>query len=600
MTNGTPGTRDLPRRVLGPVQEFMRLEVAGGLVLLVASIAALVWANVATVSYEDFWSTSFSAHLGGIDVDEDLLHVVNDGLMAIFFLVVGLEVKRELAIGELSTRQAALLPLFAAGGGMLLPALIYLGVMGGGDGSQGWGIPMATDVAFALAALAALGSRMPTALAAFLLGVAVIDDVGAILVIAIYYTDGIILGWLALALAALAAMVVAQRMRVHSPVVYVALGLVAWFATFESGVHATIAGVAVGLLTPVRPLRPPGPDDPDPVSPLERLEHLLHPWSSFVVLPIFALANAGIVIDSASIDAATETPVALAVILGLVVGKTLGLTAGAALAVRLRLSRLPPGVGWSHLVGLGALAGIGFTVSLFITELAFDDPDVIAAAKLGVLAGSVARGGGGDAAAGRGDPARAVRPRGGRLDLADPRDDERHPDHHLERREERRRPRDQRRPGRERRGGDDGQRDRGGAEHPRQRLVGARADREAGELRGHEQRGEGARGARARQRVEARDDEHQPRGDAERLGADVEPVQQGVGDAGEHDDQDGAGAEQQRGLPRRGAALPARERDPAGVRGAEESGDQEAEGHGSACPAPRRAATACCWSSIWV
>ena len=200
MTNGTPGTRDLPRRVLGPVQEFMRLEVAGGLVLLVASIAALVWANVATVSYEDFWSTSFSAHLGGIDVDEDLLHVVNDGLMAIFFLVVGLEVKRELAIGELSTRQAALLPLFAAGGGMLLPALIYLGVMGGGDGSQGWGIPMATDVAFALAALAALGSRMPTALAAFLLGVAVIDDVGAILVIAIYYTDGIILGWLALAL----------------------------------------------------------------------------------------------------------------------------------------------------------------------------------------------------------------------------------------------------------------------------------------------------------------------------------------------------------------------------------------------------------------
>ena len=259
---------------------------------------------------------------------------------------------------------------------------------------------------------------MPSALGAFLLGVAVIDDIGAILVIAIYYTDGIILGWLALGVAALAAIVVAQRMRVHSPVVYVALGLVAWFATFESGVHATIAGVALGLLTPVRPLRAPTPDDPEPVSPLVRLEHLLHPWSSFVVLPIFALANAGIVIDSASIDAATETPVALAVILGLVVGKTLGLTAGAALAVRLRLSRLPPGVRWSHLVGLGALAGIGFTVSLFITELAFDDPDVISAAKLGVLTGSLVAAGLGllllaaVSRPGRDARGRAPRPRG--------------------------------------------------------------------------------------------------------------------------------------------------------------------------------------------
>jgi NhaA family Na+:H+ antiporter len=279
---------------------------------------------------------------------------------------------------------------------------------------------MATDVAFALAALAALGSRVPMALVAFLLGVAVIDDIGAILVVAFYYTDAIALSWLALALGALALIWVLQRLEVRYMGVYVVLGLVAWFATFESGVHATIAGVALGLLTPVRPFQQPAtvsaeavriaeatddhPDDPDAdagewrrlawlareaVSPLTRVEHSLHQWSSFVVLPIFALANAGIVLDSGSIQAATETPVALAIILGLVVGKTLGLAAGAAIAVRLGLSTLPRGVGWGHMLGVGGLAGIGFTVSLFITGLAFTDEDTISAAKLGILVGSV-------------------------------------------------------------------------------------------------------------------------------------------------------------------------------------------------------------------
>jgi NhaA family Na+:H+ antiporter len=406
--------------VLRPVQEFMHLEAAGGIVLLAASIAALVWANVATASYEDFWFTEVTVTIGDFTVVEDLQHVVNDGLMALFFLVVGLEVKRELTVGELSSRQAALLPLFAAAGGMVLPALIYLAVMGGAAGSRGWGIPMATDVAFALAALAALGSRVPMALVAFLLGVAVIDDIGAILVVAFYYTDTIALSWLALALGALALIWVLQRLEVRYMGVYVVLGLVAWFATFESGVHATIAGVALGLLTPVRPFQQPAtvsaeavriaeatddhPDDPDAdagewrrlawlareaVSPLTRVEHSLHQWSSFVVLPIFALANAGIVLDSGSIQAATETPVALAIILGLVVGKTLGLAAGAAIAVRLGLSTLPRGVGWGHMLGVGGLAGIGFTVSLFITGLAFTDEDTISAAKLGILVGSV-------------------------------------------------------------------------------------------------------------------------------------------------------------------------------------------------------------------
>lgn len=412
--------RLVPRRVVRPLVDFLHLEVAGGLVLLVATLIALIWANVAAGSYIDLWGTEVVVSVGDFTVTEDLQHVVNDGLMAIFFLVVGLEVKRELAVGELSTRQAALLPLFAALGGMLLPALIFLGVMGGEAGSRGWGIPMATDIAFALAALAALGPRVPTALVAFLLGVAVIDDIGAILVVAFYYTDTIALAWLATAAAAFAAIVMLQRIGVRYLGAYVVLGLVAWFATFESGVHATIAGVVLGLLTPVRPFQDPAtvsaeavriaeatddhPDDPDrdagqwrrlatvsreAISPLTRVEHSLHQWSSFVVLPIFALANAGIVIDSEALRAAGETPLALAVAVGLVAGKTIGLVAGAALAVALGLSTLPRGVRWSQIVGVGALAGIGFTVSLFITELAYTDEATIAAAKIGVLGGSV-------------------------------------------------------------------------------------------------------------------------------------------------------------------------------------------------------------------
>ena len=411
--------RPVPRLVLRPVQDFLHLEAAGGLVLLVATIAALVWANVDSGSYQDFWSTEVTLRIGSFSEVENLQHVVNDGLMAIFFLVVGLEVKRELAVGELSTREAALLPLFAAVGGMVLPAIVFLGVMGGDAGSRGWGIPMATDVAFALGALAALGSRVPAALVAFLLGVAVIDDIGAIVVVAFYYTDVIHLAWLAAALLGLALIVALQRMQVRYMGVYVVLGLAVWFATFESGVHATIAAVALGLLTPARPFQDPAavsaeairiaeatddhPDDPDAdagqwrrlswlsreaVSPLTRVEHGLHQWSSFVVLPIFALANAGIVLDAASLDAATETPLALAVALGLLIGKTIGLTAGVALAVFLGLSRLPDGVRWAHVFGIGALAGIGFTVSLFITGLAFSDPELVDASKIGVLSGS--------------------------------------------------------------------------------------------------------------------------------------------------------------------------------------------------------------------
>jgi NhaA family Na+:H+ antiporter len=418
-----------------PLQQFLRLEVSGGAVLLAATVAALLWANLAGASYDDFWSTGLSLRMGDHVLAEDLRRLVNDGLMAIFFFVVGLEVKRELVVGELSTRQAALLPLFAAISGMVVPALIFLAVMGGDAGSNGWGIPMATDVAFALSALAVLGRRVPSALVAFLLGVAVIDDIGAILVVAFYYSDGISAGWVAAAGGGLALIVLAQRIGIRFLGVYLVLGLAVWLAVYESGVHATIAGVALGLLTPVRPLQDPAvvsaeairiaaatadePDDPDAdaahwrrlawlsreaISPLAWWENALHPWSSFVVIPIFALANAGIVFDGASLDAATETRVALAVALGLVIGKTVGLTAGVVLATRLRLGALPPGIGWAQMAGVGAIAGIGFTVSLFISDLSYADPGVLAAAKMGVLAGSVVAAGAGIAilvAAGR-------------------------------------------------------------------------------------------------------------------------------------------------------------------------------------------------------
>jgi NhaA family Na+:H+ antiporter len=401
--------RALARRFARPLQAFLRLEASSGLVLLAATVVALVWANLASDSYTELWETAVTFSVGDWSIEESLLHVVNDGLMTIFFLVIGLEVKRELTVGELRTRRAAMMPLAAAAGGMLLPAVIYLAVTAGGVGSEGWGVPIATDVAFALGALAALGSRVPPALLAFLLGVAVIDDIGAILVIAVAYSSDLNLMWLAGAVAGLGAIALLNRVGVRYMGVYIVLGAAVWFATFESGVHATIAGVALGLMTPARPFQPHdavrsaaarAADAPEvrwgrlawlareAQPPLDRVEHALHPWSSFVVLPIFALANAGIVLSASAIEAATETSVALGIILGLVAGKTLGLTLGAWLAVRLGLGVMPRGVGWLHMVAVSAIAGIGFTVSLFITDLAFTDADLVAAAKIGVLCGS--------------------------------------------------------------------------------------------------------------------------------------------------------------------------------------------------------------------
>lgn len=403
----------LSRALPVAVRRFLDTEASGGVLLVAAAAIALVWANSPWGdSYDTVWHTEVVLRIGSVGVREDAQHFINDALMALFFLVVGLEIKRELVAGDLRDRRAAALPVFAAIGGMVVPATIYAVFNTGGAGSAGWGIPMATDIAFALGVLALLGTRVPSALKLFLLSLAIVDDVGAIVVIAIFYAGNLDPGALALAAGAALGSVVLRRARVHWAPIHVALGVGCWFATYNSGVHATLAGVAFGLLTPARPLAPAVivrrwtqdmSDDPsaaelqqltvvakETVSPAERLEHLLHPTTSFIIVPLFALANAGVRIRTDALEAPGTRAVAIGVIGGLVIGKLLGVLGATWLAVRLRAASLPTGVGWRGLVGAGALAGIGFTVSLFITGLAFEEPELQDAAKLAVLVASVA------------------------------------------------------------------------------------------------------------------------------------------------------------------------------------------------------------------
>ena len=405
------GTTPVARFVARPIIRFINLEVASGIVLLVATAVALVWANSpASASYDELWATSIDIEVGSFHFEEDLAAFVNDGLMALFFFVVGLEIKSELVTGQLRTARAAALPAIAAAGGMVVPALFYIALNIGGDGSSGWGIPMATDIAFAVGVIALVSRRVHPGLKLFLLALAIVDDVGAIAVIALFYTDDLSLEWLALAVAGLVAMSVMRRFRVWSPIPYVMLGLFIWYATLESGVHATIAGVAIGLLTPARPLL--GRADAEAigmgladgasadevrhaaftlqesVSVAERWESLLHPWTSFVVIPVFALANAGIDLSSKSLSDALGSTVSWGVVLGLVVGKPLGVLAASYLGTRLGFP-LPSGLDRRQMAGLGAAAGIGFTVSIFISGLAFDDPALVDEAKIGILAASL-------------------------------------------------------------------------------------------------------------------------------------------------------------------------------------------------------------------
>jgi NhaA family Na+:H+ antiporter len=368
-------------RAAQPFVRFLRVEAAGGILLVAATIAALVWANSPwKASYESFWSTTVRVEVGSYVFDEDLLHVVNDLLMAVFFFVVGMEIKRELVVGELRDRRAVALPAMAALGGMVVPALIYLAFNAGGAGADGWGIPMATDIAFALGVVVLLGDRVPISVKVLLLTLAIVDDLGAITVIAIFYTDDL-RPWLLLVAAGLAVFVgLMHRVHVVAPVAFVAAGSALWLAVYESGVHATIAGVVLGLLTPATSVD-------GSVPACERLTDMLHPWTSYVIVPIFALANAGIPL---SIGLFTDpSPVLAGVAIGLVIGKLVGVLLFSWLAVRVGFARLPSGAGWRHVVGVGGVAGIGFTVALFITGLAFDSPALQDEAKAGTLVASV-------------------------------------------------------------------------------------------------------------------------------------------------------------------------------------------------------------------
>ncbi len=379
-----------PVRVRGAAADFIRSEAAGGVFLLVAVVVAMVWANfLSGDGYFAFWGTDLTIGVGSLSLTEDLQHWINDALMAIFFFVVGLEIKRELAVGELNDRRKAALPVIAAFGGVILPALIFTAFNAGGGFSEGWAIPMATDIAFAVAVIALLGPRIPSGVRLLLLTIAIVDDVIAITVIAVFYTDSISLGWLAFGLAGLGLTVVLRRFGAVSPLWFVPAGILAWLGFFESGVHATIAGVALGLLTPARPVKG------RPV--LEGLEHRLHPLTTMVIVPLFALANAGVEFSREIVSDAVASPLFQGILVGLVVGKLLGIAGSTLLSARLGIARLPSDVSPGHVWGVAALGGIGFTVSLFITGLSFTDRETIEIAKIGVFAGSLVSAGLGSA-----------------------------------------------------------------------------------------------------------------------------------------------------------------------------------------------------------
>ncbi|HEU4449335.1 MAG TPA: Na+/H+ antiporter NhaA [Gaiellaceae bacterium] len=407
----------VPRRVLQPLERFLHREMGSASVLMAAALTALVWANVAPATYEDLWETRFVLDVGVWRFDEDLRHVVNDVLMAIFFFVVALEVKRELVFGSLRDRRSAAVPTAAAVGTMVGAALTYVAVNLSGDGDlRGWAIPIATDIAFALGVLGLAGRRAPRELRAFMLTLAVVDDLGTILVIAVFFSNGVSLTWLGLAATAAISIVLAERVGIRSLVVYGALAALLWVAVFESGVHATIAGVVLGFLTPAAAFHSRtaaagavrkrtteveterGASDAvlletsriaaEAVSPLTRMEERVHPWSAYAILPIFALANAGVPVSLDVLGDALTSPVGLGIALGLVVGAPLGGFLFAFGIVRGGVGRVPDGLDWAAIAGVTPLKGIGFTIAIFISALAFDDIATQELAKLAILLAS--------------------------------------------------------------------------------------------------------------------------------------------------------------------------------------------------------------------
>lgn len=420
--------RKAARALMRPLESFMKIQAASGILLLVMALVAMAWANSPWhESYHQLWHTPVSMGLGDFVFRQSLHFWINDGLMVIFFFVVGLEIRREMHHGELSDLKRAALPVAAAIGGMLVPACIYLAANPGVETRHGWGVPMATDIAFAVGILALLGSRVPAALRVLLLALAIIDDIGAILVIALFYSSGIVITGLGIAALGLALVIVFQRIGVRHPLAYVPPGCVLWFGMLHAGVHPTIAGVILGLLTPARswfghdgflaeakaalrdfnqrsvdpradahdliePLNRIATAQREAIPPVVRLEALLNPWVAFFIMPVFALSNAGVTISMETLTAPGAATVAFGVAVGLCLGKPLGIVGVSLVARKLKLCALPRGVNVAGLLVVGCVGGIGFTMALFIAQLAFQDPTQLGVAKIAVLAGSLIAG----------------------------------------------------------------------------------------------------------------------------------------------------------------------------------------------------------------
>jgi len=415
------------KKVYTPFEHFLHAQTTTGLVLMFMTMLALILANSPLAeTYVHFFHTKIDLNVGSWQLSHSIHHWINDGLMAIFFFMIGLEIKREILDGELSNIKVAILPILAAIGGMLIPALIYLSINSGLESAGGWGIPMATDIAFAISALVLLGKRVPPALVTFLVALAIVDDLGAVIVIALFYTEQIHMLPLALAGGAFLMMLVLNRFGIRMILPYFIAGIFMWFFMLESGVHATIAGVIAALAIPSKPKRVPKDfrqdakillDEYDsyPVdekegmnerqkaillklqsniddigTPAGRLESDLHLPVSLIVIPLFALANAGIAMDFSSIGATIVTPVSMGIIVGLILGKVLGIFGVVWLAIKLNIATLPQGSSMSQIFGVACLGGIGFTMSIFVADLAFmDSPELIFQAKVGILAASL-------------------------------------------------------------------------------------------------------------------------------------------------------------------------------------------------------------------
>ena len=416
-------------RLVRPFQELAKLEASGGLLLIACTVVALLWANSPWAdSYDHLWHTDLTFGIAGKVLSEPLHFWINDGLMALFFLLVGLEIKREILVGELASFRKAALPIAAALGGMIVPAALYVLFNHGRAGASGWGIPMATDIAFALGVLALLGDRVPPSLKVFLAALAIADDIGAVLVIAFFYTAQI--SWVSLGVAGLffLALIAANRAGARHPLVYAILGIGLWLAFLQSGIHATVAGVLLAATIPAREridnraflarsekildefrtaealgdpivssatrssaLERMAADCVRAEAPMLRFEHALVPWNKHIIMPVFALANAGVVLGAGAARVLAD-PISLGVICGLVFGKPTGVVLFSWLATKSRMATMLDGISWRQIAGIGMLAGIGFTMSLFVSNLAFGDAAGVELAKIGILAASLISG----------------------------------------------------------------------------------------------------------------------------------------------------------------------------------------------------------------